>query len=144
MEKKSRITETNKKVILFGKRQDVVIKDDFLDPYHREFLDDLLYSKDRYSQEEIKKMSVMRQYRINVLAEKTEKILYNWKRELINKMVDNLLLSMFHKSKIVKQLVEKCKESQVGMDATRINIHTLVSEKEIVLHLQKKGIFPRV
>jgi hypothetical protein len=149
MEKNSRINETNKQIILFGKsfksvKASSVKSNDFLDAYHREFLDDLIYSKERYSKEEITRMPVMRQYRINVLAEKTDKILYNWKRQLINEMVDNLLLSMFHKSKIVKQLVDKCKENQVGMDVTKINIHTLVSEKDIVLHLQKKGIFPKV
>lgn len=131
--------------VLFGKTLgDVKASEvkDFLNPHQRQLLEDLLYSKGRYTEQEIKQLPLIRQYYITELAEKVEKVLYNWKRDLVNDHIDNMLLKMFPKSKLVKQLVEICKEKRVGMDATRVDIRNLVSEKDIVTYLQKKGLFP--
>lgn len=131
--------------ILYGKSLgDVKASDvkDFLNPHQRQLFNDLLYSKGRYTEQEIKKLPVIRQYYITELAEKVDKVLYNWKRDLINERVDSTLLKLFPNSKIVKQLIEICKENRVGMDATRVDIRNLVSEKEIVTYLQTKGLFP--
>lgn len=131
--------------VLFGKSLgDVKARDvkDFLNPSQRQLLDDLLYSKDRYTEQEIKELPLIRQYYITEVSKKVEKVLYNWKRDLINDHVDSTLLKLFPKSKLVKQLVEICKEKRVGMDATRVDIRNLVSEKDIVTYLQNKGLFP--
>ena len=131
--------------VLFGKSLgNVKARDvkDFLNPHQRQLLDDLLYSKGRYTEHEIKKLPLIRQYYITELAQKVDKVLYNWKRDLINRHVDDILLKLFPNSKLVRQLVEVCKEKQVGMDATRVDIRNLVSEKDIVTYLQTKGLFP--
>lgn len=138
--------QPNREIVLFGKtfkgKEAKTIKDEFLNDKQRQILDDLLYSKDRYTTEEIKKMPLIRQYYLTEGARRAEQALYNWKREIINSQVDDILLKLFPQSKTVAKIVDMCKENQVGMDVTRIDIRNLVSEKSIVEYLQNKGIFP--
>lgn len=132
-------------IVLYGKTLGhVKARDvkDFLNPHQRRLLEDILYSKGKYTEQEIKHLPLIRRYYITEVAQKVEKVLYSWKRDLINKEVDDMLLALFPKSKIVRQLVDACKEKRVGMDATRVDIRNLVSEKDIVIYLQTKGLFP--
>jgi hypothetical protein len=140
--------QPTREIVLFGKTfkgQDASkIKEDFLSEKERSVLNDILYSKDVYTPEEIKKLPMIRQYYLTEAARRAEQALYNWKREIVNSQVDAILLKMFPNSKTVKRVVEMCKDNQVGMDVTRVDIHNLASEKEIVTYLQNKGIFPKL
>lgn len=133
-----------KEVVLFGKKVDCDPKKDYLPEKYRVILDDILYSKGKYTEEELKHLPLMRQYYIQDVSRRVEKALFNWKREIVNSQVDNLLLKLFPHSQLVKEFVDACKENQVGMDVSHINIHNLVSERDIVKYLQQKGLFPKV
>lgn len=136
-----------KDVVLFGKvykgKRALSSKDDFLTPTHRRILNDILYSRHRYTEKQIKEMPLIRQYYILDVARKVEKVLYNWKKEIISARIDNLLLKLFPHSNIVKQFVDVCKENPIGSDISRTDIRTLVSEQEIVEYLRLKGLFPK-
>jgi|LakMenEpi03Aug12_release.lakeMendotaPanAssembly.Ray.scaffolds.fasta_scaffold02505_26 hypothetical protein len=136
-----------KELVLFGKvykgQRALSSKDDFLSPTHRRILNDILYSKHRYTDKQIKEMPLIRQYYILDVARKVEKVLYNWKKEIISTRLDNLLLKLFPHSKFMKQFVDVCKENPVGTDVSRTDIRTLVSEQEIVEYLRLKGLFPK-
>lgn len=136
-----------REIKLFGKNFRGVkareVKEDFLDKHHRRILNDILYSKGKYTEEQIKKMPLIRQYYILDMARRAERELYNLKREIVNKQLDETLFKLFPKSKIMKQLIEMCTDYKTGVDLDKINIRNLVSEKEIVEYLQSKGIFPK-
>lgn len=136
-----------KDITLFGKQLNGVMaqdaKKDFLTPHQRILLNDIVYSKGRYTEQQIKKMPIIRRYYLTEIAKKAEQAIYKWKRQLINDRVDGLLLALFPQSKLIKHFVSICKENQVGMDARHVDIRTLVSEQELVEFLQLKGLFPK-
>lgn len=135
-----------KDVTLFGKvykghkAQDAK---DYLNPRQRRILNDILYSKGRYTEEQLKKMPLMRQYYILDVARKVEAALYKWKWEMVNGRVDDILTALFPHSKTIKKFINICQEKHLGADVSRIDIRTLVSEQEIVEYLQLKGLFPK-
>lgn len=139
--------QPNREIVLFGKtfkgKSAMSVKDDSTTDRERQILEDILYSKDKYSPEEIKQMPLIRQYYLTEVARRAEQALYNWKREIINSQVDDILLKLFPHSKMVAKIVDMCKENQVGMDVTKIDIRNLVSEKEIITYLQNKGVLPK-
>lgn len=136
-----------REVVLFGKNlrgvkaQDA--KTDFLDKHHRRILNDILYSKYKYTEDQIKKMPLIRQWYILDVSRKAERVLYNWKKEIIAKQLDTTLSKLFPKSRLVRQFIEMSTEKVPGIDVSKINIRNLVTEKEIVEYLQLKGIFPK-
>lgn len=133
-------------VKLFGKKfKGVTAQDskDYLNLKQRRILDDILYSKGKYSAEQIQKLPLMRQYYLLEGAFKVEKALYQWKKELVSKKVDNILLKLFPNSKIVRQLVKITEGKALYHDVNRIDIRNLVSEQQIVAYLQQKGLFPK-
>ncbi len=134
-------------VVLFGKNlrgvKAIDAKKDFLDKHHRRILNDILYSKGRYTEDQIKKMPLIRQWYILDVSRKAERVLYNWKKEIIAKQLDATLSKMFPKSKLIQQFISMSTEETPGIDVSKINIRNLVSEKDIVEYLQLKGIFPK-
>lgn len=133
-------------VKLFGKKFKGVTaheSKDYLNPKQRRILDDILYSKGRYNQEQIEKLPLMRQYYLLEGAVKVEKELYQWKKEIVSKRIDNLLLKLFPNSKIIRQLVKITEGKALYHDVNRIDIRNLVSEQQIVARLQQKGLFPK-
>jgi len=140
--------QPNREIVLFGKtfkgKTAMSVKDDSITDKERQLLEDILYSSNRYTPEELKKMPIIRQYYLTEVARRAEQALYNWKREIINSQVDEILLKLFPHSNTVNRIVDICKENQVGMDVTHIDIRNLVNEKEIITYLQNKGIFPKI
>lgn len=136
-----------KDITLFGKKLNGVEAQDakkgYLSDRQRQLLDDIVFSKGRYTEQQLKKMPIIRRYYLTEVARKAEQAIYKWKRQLINDRVDSLLLALFPQSKLINHFVNICKENQVGMDARHIDIRTLVSEQELVEFLQLKGLFPK-
>lgn len=134
-------------IVLFGKNlrgvkaQDA--KEDFLDKHHRRLLNDILYSKGKYTEDQIKKMPLIRQWYILDVSRKAERVIHAWKKEIISKQLDGTLSKLFPKSKLVKQFISMSTGETLGVDVTKINIRNLVTEKEIVEYLQLKGVFPK-
>jgi hypothetical protein len=132
---------------LFGKsfkRQKASeIRKDFLTPQQRELFDDLLYSRKRMTQQEIDLLPVNRKYRILVIAKEVERILTEWKKEIIFTKVDSLLLKLFPNSTMVKQMVEVGTDYEDSDYLNNISIHSLVSEQQIAEYLLQKGLFKK-
>ena len=138
--------ESIRDVKLFGKKfKGVAAQDskDYLNPKQRRILNDILYSKGKYSSDQIATLPLMRQYYILEVAAKAEKELYLWKKEIVAKRIDNLLLKLFPNSKLVKQLLKITEGKPLHSEINRIDIRNLVSEQQIVARLQLKGLFPK-
>lgn len=128
-------------VVLFGKKLNVDTKKDFLTPKERSILEDILYSKHKYSQEEIKSLPLIRQYYITDVARKAEFVLEKWRRELAEKRFNGFLNKVFFNSKLVKQITETDSECNLFPD---VKLRDLTSEQEIVKFLKIKGLFPNL
>jgi len=126
-------------VVLFGKKLNVDTKKDFLSPKERSILEDILYSKRKYTQEEIKSLPLIRQYYITDVARKAEFVLEKWRRELAEKRFNGFLNKVFFNSKLVKQITETDSECNLFPD---VKLRDLANEQEIVNFLKTKGLFP--
>lgn len=140
-------SDATKEMRLFGKKFKNVtaseIKKDFLSKENRELFDDLLYARHKMSQKEIDSLPIVKKYRIKVLSKEVERVLTQWKAEIVSKKVDSLLLKLFPNSPVVKQFVEVQCEEKDNMNCREINIHSLFSEMEIAEYLSSKGLFPK-
>jgi hypothetical protein len=65
-----------------------------------------LYGTKLYTQEEIQKMPKSRVLQIIDICYKAQKFINRWKQEIVSEKVDNLLLSLFPKSSIVKAFAD--------------------------------------
>lgn len=139
--------DPNREIKLFGKKyKDFKIKTDkkdFLTPIQREIFDDLVYAKHKMTKSEINTLPLMKKYRIKVLSVEVEKTLNRWKQEIVFSKIDSLLLKLFPKSPIVKQLVEIGYEEVKDLYPDKISIHDVVSEMDIAEYLVGKGLFPK-
>lgn len=139
--------DPNKEIKLFGKKfkgsEAPKGKKDFLTPIQREMFDDLVYARHKMSKYEINTLPLMKKYRIKVLSIEVEKVLNQWKQEIIYSKIDNLLLKLFPKSPLVKQLVNTGYEDVKDLYPQNISIHDIVSEIDIAHHLVGKGLFPK-
>ena len=136
-----------REITLFGKTfkgaKATHIKKDFLSPEQREIFDDLVYAKSHMTKFEINNLPLIKKYRVKVLAKEVEKVLTAWKNEIVYNKVDSLLLKLFPKSPVVKQLVDIGYEDVQDLYKNDISIHSLVSELEIAQYLANKGLFPK-
>lgn len=139
--------DVTKDIRLFGKKFKGVkaeeAKQDFLNKEHRELFDDLLYARHKMSQKEIDSLPIVKKYRIKVLSKEVERVLTQWKAEIVTKQVDSLLLRLFPNSPLVKQFVNVQCEEKDNIYCNSINIHSLFSEVEIAEYLSSKGLFPK-
>lgn len=140
--------DPNREIKLFGKTLHGVkalqAKEDYLPSAYRQMLDDVLYARQHMTKEEINELPIMRQYNIRVLGSKIERVLHNWKREIVNTKVDSLLLKLFPRSPFVRQLIEVGEGQKPEMDVNEINIFDLVNERQILSYLQERHLFPTI
>lgn len=79
------------------------------DPYSQE--QNFLYKRAMfglsvYNKKEVKQMHWQKKKRIKKVQKRTQKELNLWKQEVVNKLTNKLLSSMFPKSPLVKSLIE--------------------------------------
>lgn len=120
------------------------IKKDFLTPQQRELFDDLVYAKNHMTKSEINNLPLIKKYRVKVLSKEVEKVLTAWKNEIVYSKIDSLLLKLFPKSPVVKQLVDIGYEDVEDLYKNNISIHSLVTETQIAQYLSDKGLFPKL
>lgn len=139
--------DPNRDIKLFGKQFKGVkasdIKKDFLTLEQRELFDDLVYARKRMTKFEINKLPLNKKYRVKVLSKIVEKELTKWKNEIVCKKVDSLLVKLFPKSPLVKQIVDMGYEDVEDLYDTPISIHSIASEMQIAEYLVEKGLFPK-
>lgn len=119
-------------------------KTDFLTPEQRELFNDLVYAPHTMSKSEINKLPLIKKYRVKVLSKQVEKVLTKWKNEIVYQKIDSLLLKLFPKSSLVKQIVNIGHDDVEDLYKTDISIHSMVSEREIAQYLSHKGLFPKI
>lgn len=137
----------NREIIVFGKSFKGVtaaeVKSRGLSAQSRAVLHDVLYGRDRYTPAEIAQLPLIRQYYILDIARRAERALYSWKRDLVTDTVDSWLSKLFPNSKLVRHMVQVSDDKRTGMDVTRIDIRSLVSEAEIIRFLKERHILPQ-
>lgn len=140
--------DPNRDIKLFGKEFKGIkaseIKKDFLSPALREQFDDLVYARKRMTKDEIEKLPLAKKYRVTVLSKKVERVLSDWRNEIVSKKVDNLLLSLFPNSPVVKQMVSVQYEGKENVYNNSISIHNIATEVQIAEYLAEKGLFPKL
>lgn len=140
--------DPNREIKLFGKTLHGVkamdAKQDPLPLAYRQMLDDILYARQHMTSDEINELPLMRQYNIRVLGAKVERVLHNWKKDIVNTKVDSLLLKLFPRSSFVRQFVELGDGDKPEMDVNHINIFDLVNEFQILQYLQERHLFPTI
>lgn len=94
-----------------------------------------------YSEKELSKMPVRLKDKIQMVASKAQYVLNNWKQEIVNQRVDNLLLTLFPHSKTVKQIA-----AVKGTDPSYYNQQTFkqlgISKKSIAEKLVQTRVLP--
>jgi len=140
--------DPNRQIKLFGKEFKGItqqeLKKDVFTKEQRELFDDLVYAKKRMTKNEIESLPLIKKYRVKVLSNEIEKTLSQWKSEIVNSTIDSLLLKLFPKSKLVKDIVQVKPSVTDYISADSIDIHKMFSELEIAQHLASKNLFPKL
>lgn len=101
-----------------------------------------IYGLSVYNKEEIQKISPKERSRIIKNYNKIQVFLNKWKQEIVEAKTNKILLSIFHNSKIIKDLC-----SIDGYDDSYIDRHTFkelgLTQKVIAERLVKEGLLPR-
>jgi hypothetical protein len=139
--------DPNRDIKLFGKEFKGVkassIKKDFLKPGDRELFNDLVYARKRMSHFEIEKLPLYKKQTIKVTAKQVERVLNNWKTEIVSKKVDSLLMKLFPNSPVVKQMVDVQYDEKENLYQSSFSIHSIATEEQIAEYLYEKGLFPK-
>ena len=93
---------------LFGRTNKLPIKKDFNKEQSMLFKE-AIHGLKLYSGDTISQMNFKRKLAIDSTHRRAVRVLNHWKQNLISDEVDNVLLSLFPKSKLVNQLIEKTK-----------------------------------
>lgn len=95
-----------------------------------------------YTKEEIDRMSEKKKLFITVRYTKVQRILRNWKQDVTFTQLDDMLLAIFPKSSIVKQLVST--KGHVDIDKKdEISFYDLgISKKQVADRLVEYGFLP--
>lgn len=103
-----------------------------------------LYGLTIYPEAMVNKMPKRIMLRIITRCEAVQKVINRWKQEIVNEKMDNLLISMFPKSPIVKQMVGieaddtvKCNFSFKDLGLNQMKI----AEKLVSLNLLPQNFF---
>ncbi|MFO0453024.1 MAG: hypothetical protein ACK52I_30925 [Pseudomonadota bacterium] len=97
-----------------------------------------------YSKEELTQMSENKKQLIAIQYTKTKRILNKWKQEILFKGLDDLLLFLFPKSPIIKDMVNTTGYLKEYDKADNITFEEIgISKNQIVSKLMSYGILPK-
>jgi hypothetical protein len=126
-----------------AKYQKIIIEKVFNDKQKELFLKTVL-GFNAYSKEEISQMSENKKQSIAIQYTKTKRILNKWKQEILFKGVDDLLLFLFPKSPIVKDMANTTGYLKEYDKKDEITFKELgISKDQIVSKLMNYGILPK-
>jgi hypothetical protein len=115
-------------------------------PIQEKLYAEALYGLNFYTVEELKVMPAEKKRSIMVLYTRVQRMLNRWKQEIIWKQVDNLLISLFPRSPIIKFLSEneyydRDLECSLTLRDLGITSETLIAEKLIESKLLPYNFF---
>lgn len=73
-------------------------------PHQTTLLNEALYGLTQYPQVEITRMPLVERARITELHNRTQRVMMQWKVDIVNNTVDKLLLALFPNSRTVKSI----------------------------------------
>ena len=145
-------TDSNKHMFVKFKNQDVprrILKEQEIEKpifseKQQKMYSEALYGLSIYPETMVKKMPKKIVTKITVRCEIVQKIINRWKQEIVNNTVDDLLLSIFPNSPLVKSIVNmeaddtiKCKFTLKDLGMNQIKI----AEKLVSLKLLPENFF---
>lgn len=139
-----------KKIQLKGTVKYQKIEEVKLSPKQKDLYSKVVYGFKAYTIEEIKNMSERKKINVTVTYTKAQRILRNWKQDLTFNNLDNLMLTIFPKSSIVKALCSTTghldnvsKEDEISFKDLGINQNQIL-DKLIEFQLLPKNFYQLV
>jgi len=116
---------------------------DVFNSYQNRLYKNAVYGLASYDLLQLQKMNLREKLEIKRIHRLTQHVLNLWKQEIVSKLVDEFLLSVFHKSKSVKELVASTDhytnlKEMNGFEFAELNI----SKADIALKLIEQNILP--
>ncbi|HEY4062276.1 MAG TPA: hypothetical protein VGM30_10270 [Puia sp.] len=124
----------------------LVFESDVFSPYQNRLYKDALHGLSMYTDKEIATMSFKDKLKIENLHKRAQRVLNEWKQSIVSKEVDDLLLSLFHKSTFLKKsIIERTKNYTNNALTNYQSFAELgISRIDIAKKLIEQGILPRV
>lgn len=125
-----------------GKRYQQFELDEFT-PYQNRLYKDAVYGLSSYTITDLKKMSISEKVEIKKINKLAQRILNEWKQEIVSKLVDDFLLNVFYNSRTVKKMIMysynyTCEKVVNHLSFAELNI----SKRHIALKLMEQKILP--
>lgn len=112
-------------------------------PYQKRLYKDAVYGLSSYGLEELRSMSIRDKLAIKQTHRLAQHILNQWKQEIVTKLVDEFLLSVFYRSQTVKKLVDYSGDYFNLKEINHFEFSELnLSKVDIALKLVKEKILP--
>lgn len=120
-----------------------LVESDILSDYQNKLYKDAIHGLSYYSKKDIEKMSVRERTAIFRVNAKTQRVLNAWKQTIVNMEVDGFLKTLFPKSKIVDQILEKTKTNYDDKIISDFSFAELgISKKQIINKLIQEQVLP--
>jgi hypothetical protein len=115
-----------------------------LSPKQKDLYSKVMYGFKAYTKEEIATMSERKKINVTVTYTKAQRMLRNWKQDLTFSFIDRLLLAMFPKSPVVKQMSQIDGHLDNIAKEDEISFKDLgISQQQIVNKLLEFGLLPK-
>jgi hypothetical protein len=125
-----------------GKRYQQFEQDAF-SAYQNRLYKDAVYGLSSYRLEELQRMSIQDKLAIKKTHRLAQYILNRWKQEIVFKLTDDFLRSVFHKSKVVRQLINSSSDYLNLNETNHFEFAELNLNKiDIALKLVEEKILP--
>jgi len=126
------------------RRPSVVYESEVFSAYQNKLYKQALHGLSIYTDEELSQMSFKEKLQVENLHQRAQRILNEWKQSIVSTEIDKLLLSMFHKSKLLrKEIVEKTKNYTNNTLATNQTFAELrITRVDIARKLVEEGVLP--
>lgn len=125
-----------------GKHYQQFEQDEF-SPYQNRLYKNAVYGLGSYSFEELKKMSLSTKLAIKQTNKLAQQVLNQWKQEIVSKLVDDFLSSVFKKSKGIRNLITYTRNYFNPREVNHFQFAELnIRKVDIALKLIEQKILP--
>ena len=116
---------------------------DVFNQYQNRLYKDAVYGFSSYTLLQLRKMSISEKLQIKRVNRHAQDVLNRWKQEIVYKHVDNFLVSVFHKSKGVRRMIEWSSNFTNAKEVNSFGFAELNIRKiDIALKLIEEKILP--
>lgn len=116
---------------------------DVFNAYQNRLYKNAVYGLASYDLPQLRQMNLREKLAIKRIHRLTQQVLNQWKQEIVSKLVDEFLLSVFHKSRWVKDMVASTTEYTNVKETNCFDFSELnISKADIALKLMEQNILP--